>query len=419
MPRSAIREVHKPETASIVEHRKKSWKTARMPHDSLDFAGVKTQYSMHGVHPYVAAINPPLASELIKHYCPEGGSVLDPFCGGGGVLLESVLAGRKATGYDVNPLAAILSNAKTHWVDPVKLSAAVDNVLHDLSGEHTEIADVPDLIRFWYSDEVAKELSSLGRLVNRVTNVNIKTLLQMVLSATARDSMLTYRGEVRLRRLRPEDEAKFAPNVRRIFMKRAALAVERISTLPRGASAAVHRADCRRIKSDEEFDCVITSPPYGDDKNGVGYFQFSRNMLHFLGFTNSALKSNRAEFLGCGSADVSAHTELSPALNAVVKACGTVSNRLRLDAERFYHDYYEALKALTHVTRERIIVVTGDRVLARTFIDNGKITADFLEALGWPLEHYYSREIRKKRIANLGGDGGQISREHVLVHRRA
>lgn len=65
------------------------------------------------LHTYVAAINPPLAETLIKHYVPEGETILDPFCGGGGVLVESILNGRKAIGCDVNPLGALLSKVKT------------------------------------------------------------------------------------------------------------------------------------------------------------------------------------------------------------------------------------------------------------------------------------------------------------------
>ena len=40
-------------------------------HD-LNFNGVETQHATHSIHPYVAAINPPLAASLINHYVPKG-----------------------------------------------------------------------------------------------------------------------------------------------------------------------------------------------------------------------------------------------------------------------------------------------------------------------------------------------------------
>ncbi len=388
-----------------------------MPHSDLDFAGVETQYSMHAVHPYVAAINPPLAAELIKHYTNEGDTVLDPFCGGGGVMLEAVLAKRRATGYDVNPLAVILSKGKTTFVKPTVITSLAQKLVDEADRRKKKKLPVEDLIAFWYSAEVANELSHLGRLVEEIEDSDTRSLFRMVLSAAARDTMFTYRGEVRLRRMRPEDEARFRPDVMKSFIKRALIAAERVSTIKDRPAANIVHADCRTVSAPEKFNCVVTSPPYGDDKNGVGYFQFSRNMLYFLGIEGEALKQNRQQFLGCGKSVVPADWHPAPSLAAVLDACKSTSPRLHGDAQQFYFDYYQALARLTQITKDRIIVVTGDRVLARTFIDNGKLTADFLTSLGWPLEHYYTREIRKKRIANLGGDGGQISREHVLVHR--
>jgi len=419
MPRSEIREVFQPDTAPIVEHRKAAWKTPRMGHADLDFAGNGTQYSMHAVHPYVAAINPPLAAELIKHYSKKGDSVLDPFCGGGGVLLEAALSGRTATGFDVNPLAVVLSKGKTTWVAAELILQTAKEMLQILDQQNGVEHEIHDLIAFWYAPIVAQELKALGKMIGDIRVPELKSVFEVVLSAAARDTMFTYRGEVRLRRLRPEDESKARPNVRKAFLKRATLAAERISTIHGKPKVHANLGDCRTIPETAKYDLVVTSPPYGDDKNGVGYFQFSRNMLYFLGVHAPELKEHRERFLGCGKSTIPPRWAPSAALTAVLKACESTSPRLHRDAEQFYFDYFQALQRLTRVTAKRIVIVTGDRVLARTFINNGKITSDFLTSLGWPLEHYYTREIKKKRIANLGGDGGQISREHVLVHRKA
>jgi len=88
------------------------------------------------------------------------------------------------------------------------------------------------------------------------------------------------------------------------------------------------------------------------------------------------------------------------------------------EAASFYSDYFDALKRIVSLAHARVIIVVGDRVLSRTRINNGHITTDFMRDLGWALEHYYTRQLTKKRIANLGGDGGGISLEHVMVFRR-
>jgi predicted RNA methylase len=229
--------------------------------------------------------------------------------------------------------------------------------------------------------------------------------------------MLTYRGEIRLRKLRADDLERFRPNVLAAFKKRALAAMKSVSELPLGSRAEVFMADCRKLTSQHDCHTVITSPPYGDDKNGVGYFQFSRNMLFWIGVSLEDQKRQREAFLGCGANAVGA-----PPLSATLQqTLAVIRDRKALhhrEATNFYSDYREGLRQIGSIARERVIIVIGDRVLSRTRISNGHITTDFMRELGWRLEHYYTRQLIKKRIANLGGDGGGISLEHVMVFRR-
>ena len=98
MPLSAERKIYIPPDNDIL---------SVTPHplleQDLSFRGVDTQYSTHSIHPYVAAINPPLVSELIKYFVPTDGSILDPYCGGGGVLVEGIINNRPVSGNDINP----------------------------------------------------------------------------------------------------------------------------------------------------------------------------------------------------------------------------------------------------------------------------------------------------------------------------
>lgn len=68
---------------------------------------------VHGFHSYPARLHPATAEQLVRGLCPERGSVVDPFCGCGTVLVEARRLGRKATGVDLNPLAVRLTRFKT------------------------------------------------------------------------------------------------------------------------------------------------------------------------------------------------------------------------------------------------------------------------------------------------------------------
>ena len=73
---------------------------------------------------------------------------------------------------------------------------------------------------------------------------------------------------------------------------------------------------------------------------------------------------------------------------------------------------------MSRVIRKNIIIVIGNRVLSRTQFDNAQITVDFFKNIGIDLKHHYTRELRKKRIANMGGDGGGIAKEHILIFEK-
>ncbi len=233
MPISAIREIF--EVDEIIPIKKLRVVEPNLYETDLSFAGHDSQYSLHALHPYVAAINPPLVKKLIETYVPKNESILDPFCGGGGVLLEATLRNNKNAGGDVNPLSVILSKAKTTFIEQYKLQKAFIEVVELTGKPYTDQIEIHPQLEFWFKKDSLPFISSLIRAINTVTEHDDKlhNLFKAIFSATVRDVMLTYRGEVRLRKLREEDLKKFNPDVLRTFAKRYKIAYHRIITLPK------------------------------------------------------------------------------------------------------------------------------------------------------------------------------------------
>lgn len=418
MPISAIREVFKVEE---IKPKKKTGAVEPNLYDvDLAFNGHDSQYSLHALHPYVAAINPPLVKSLIQTYVPRHENILDPFCGGGGVLLEATLNNRQSAGGDVNPLSIILSKAKTTYIDQNKLQKAFFEVLALAKNTHIEEEiEIHPQLEFWFKKDSLPYINSLIKAINEITRNDDKlnNLFKAIFSATVRDVMLTYRGEVRLRRLREKDYIKFNPDVFNSFKKRYAIAHERITTLPQNAFSDIAVRDIKKMDfENESFHSVICSPPYADDKNGVGYFQFSKNMLEWLGYTKEEIRDHKKMFLGASK--IVSNLPKSESLEMSLDNVWQRNENHYKEAVSFYYDYSLGLKEIKRVVRKNIIIVIGNRVLSRTQFDNAQITVDFFDNLGVKLKHHYTRELRKKRIANLGSDGGGIAKEHILVFEK-
>jgi len=87
--------------------------------------GAEDRAHVHGFHAYPARAHPVTARRLVEDLVPAGGTVLDPFCGSGTVVVEAMLAGRATIGSDLNPIAVMLARAKTYPRTPEKTKALV------------------------------------------------------------------------------------------------------------------------------------------------------------------------------------------------------------------------------------------------------------------------------------------------------
>ena len=78
---------------------------------------------MYRLHRYWSKKPSDAVADLVDKWSPDGGIVLDPFCGSGVVLGEAVRLGRRAVGIDINPMAVFISRT---MLSPVNLSQMVE-----------------------------------------------------------------------------------------------------------------------------------------------------------------------------------------------------------------------------------------------------------------------------------------------------
>jgi hypothetical protein len=77
----------------------------------------------HNFYRYPARFSPAFAGAAIENFSRPGQIVLDPYMGGGTVIVESLARGRKAVGNDLNSLAAFVTKVKTTPLAEVEVGA--------------------------------------------------------------------------------------------------------------------------------------------------------------------------------------------------------------------------------------------------------------------------------------------------------
>ncbi len=220
----------------------------------------------HGFHTYPAGLNPDAARDLLSLF--PGDSLHDPFCGGGTVLVEGLLAGRRVHGRDLSPIAQLVARARTRVASPEDLTQlrATARRLADVAKVARAMPPGPILsvVGDWYEPHVLAELEAL-RVGVRDAQVSEEarwllwaTFSSIVVKASFRASDTSGRREVHARP--PETTAiLFHKKSRELGRRLEALA----AAVPPGALVAdVGWGDARQAPDIAPVDLILTSPPY-------------------------------------------------------------------------------------------------------------------------------------------------------------
>ena len=270
-----------------------------------DFAKANTNYLTHSIHPYPAKFIPQIPNALIQELSSVGETVADIFCGSGTTLLEALQLKRNAVGIDANPLAALISRAKTtpiseseledlkrHLLDCQELlpraEAMTGNLFHDRVPFKSDGWRPPsDVCEFWFEPYVVEELAELRESIVAIPSDLVKQLCQVVFAAiivglSKQDSDTRY--------VRREKALKPGDAVRRYIsrLESARTEVREMSGLiEERFSCQVFNTDILNAPSLPEFDLVVTSPPY---PNAYSYHLYHRTRLLWLGYEPANFK---------------------------------------------------------------------------------------------------------------------------------
>ena len=248
-----------------------------------------TRYSVHGLHEYKGKFNPQVAKALLNIFgIRSGGRVLDPFCGSGTTLVECAHAGALGYGFDLNPFAVFLANAKLHaLVTPVaELRAAQQRLSPFLTLGSGCVASGGDsrfrYLQSWFTPEVLDVVETIRTGIEETAGPDAPVFLALA-SDLLRDYSLQDPGDLRIRRRRtplPDMQLSeaFSAACTRFFERLEAAQAVLGTALPRGS--AERRDTATLSPGAAPFDAAITSPPYA---MALPYIDTQRLSLIWLG----------------------------------------------------------------------------------------------------------------------------------------
>lgn len=402
--------------------------------------------NLHGLLRYPAMMVPKMQGDIIDVVLASAGHdcrVIDPFVGSGTTMTEAVIRGLDFTGIDINPLAALVCEAKAAIDAGADVDDAALTVIHYLRTDIRESIDVEFHNRSkWFSDESALYLSRLRRGIQKVQDISARKVLWTVLAETVRKSSNSRTSTYKLH-IRKEADLVEGDRVISIFEDVLRQTLHRVAEYRQGQVKVRKRkprvqiicSDARTaklVKSSKPHDILVTSPPYGDNQTTIPYGQFSYLTLQWIpvgdlpnGWSNEHLANTHAldsASLGGSNLDALDKEEAmrlaSPAFAAYVQAATDAGKAASVrKVATFSYDFLEALSHVRSQSRSSAhwIVTTGNRTAAGMRVPFDRICRDIVEFLGGKPIASLQRELPTKRMPSRNSMGEMITAETTLV----
>ena len=255
---------------------------------SWDFGDTREEL-IHRIHPYPARFPAFITTKALHHADDQGvrvRNVADVFCGCGTTAVEAKRNGKDFWGCDINPLATLIAQVKTHGYRDSDLERNFVAIRHDASSTKVKPEDralVGPRIKYWFDDGNIDDLIRLDRAIRRRTHPYSahRKFFQCGFSAILKATSFWLTKSIKAQR----DPDKEPRGVMDSFENQVALMrrANNENSFPRPYSDTRIRSRnfLGRTRGDDKADLIVTSPPYVTSYNYADIHQLSTLWLGY------------------------------------------------------------------------------------------------------------------------------------------
>lgn len=394
-----------------------------------DFIGQSYASSYPNLHKYPATMIPQIGIEILKELGIKKGKLLDPYCGSGSSFVAGLDLGlSEMYGFDINPLAVLISKAKFTKVDLLSLKIyhrELKDKIHQFIEKEEIINNIetPNFynIGFWFSKKVLKKLSVIKYFLNTIEDKDIKRIFLIPFSETIRECSYTRNNEFKLYKMKSEDILNFNPNVFDVYFKKLnkVIGLYEAYYVPRLTFAKIN-IDYDVFRSHNNYyDVVLTSPPYGDSKTTVAYGQFSMFSNEWLGI-DYARKIDWMLMGGKSTKELYQRGVIADYISSIAKASYTRS----LQVSSFYYDLEQSIHQVADSIKKggKAVYIVGNRRVKDIQLPTDQFIAEKFEERGFKHLFTYERTIGSKVMPSQNSPTNQknkkmstMTHEYIVV----
>jgi len=396
--------------------------------EKYDFTSQSYATIYPNLHRYPATMIPQIGIELFKELEIKSGKLLDPYCGSGSSITVGIDRGMKEIqGYDINPLAVLISRAKFTKIEIEKLTKSYQhlrNQIYDFikiedNAKKIEIHNDKN-IDFWFSKQVLENLSILKHFIGKM-QTEIRMLFLVALSETIRECSYTRNNEFKLYRIKAEDILSFNPDVFGVYFAKLNKVIESYTKFyyPKLNNTKIEITCKPFAETKNYFDTVLTSPPYGDSHTTVAYGQFSMFGNQWFGVKHARQIDNM--MMGGKSVKENFSGSL---ITDYINEISKVSEKRALEVSSFYMDLDVSIKEVAKSIKKggKCIYVVGNRRVKDVQLPTDQFIAERFEKNGLKHALTYERLLSNKAMPSqnspsnkVGKTKGTMTKEYIVI----
>jgi DNA modification methylase len=404
----------------------------------LNFHNDHSLYAAHNFHAFPAKFPPQLPQKFILSLTDPGDIVLDPMAGSGTTILEAYFANRLAIGFDIDPLALMISKTKVTPLNAERVDKFGYQVLCQARKKLVEQRQSLEQIRqirwdekswefidYWFTHENQLELIALIDEIDRIPDPAIRLFLRLAFSAI----IITKSGGVSLAldlaHTRPH-RAKLVidqngreilreiqdepPKHLDILTKNLRSPIDefekRYKSNLRGISPSSEKmlpplltwGDAQKIPlRDDCVDLIVTSPPYA--ANAIDYMRAHKFSLVWLGFPLEGLSQKRQTYIGGETVNNVNLEELPTFAKGIIDHLAKLDRKKGLTLHRYYSEMNRVLREMYRVLKpgKAAIVVVGSSIIRGIDTETQNSLAAIGKTIGFEVPNIGVRNLDRNR----------------------
>lgn len=398
-----------------------------------DFKGEYYNSLYPNLHKYPATMLPQIGLELLKEFKAKKTNLLDPYCGSGSSFSSGLEYGiKKFVGFDLNPLAILISKAKLNYIESDILNIEKDKlknkIINKTFNKNHEILKSKILnniknIDFWIEKKAQEDLISIYGLIEDIKNKpNIKNIFLLAFSETLRETSYTRNGEFKLFRM--QNYQNYKPDAFSIFIQKLDSIVNNYLNIyqPKLKNISFNLYNSSFAPKNIMFDTILTSPPYGDSKTTVSYGQFSTFINEWLGFENA----RKLDSILMGGKKVK-NIYTKGLIKKYILEIEKIDKKRALEVSSFYFDLEASIKYLLDSVNLNglCFFIVGNRRVKNIELPTDKFIAQLFKNNNFQHITTIERKISNKAMPirnsptnKIGILSNTINKEYIIVCKK-